>query len=130
MSSERDVVIVAGVRTPFIKAGTLLADTTAVELGRTVVREAIERADVDPRELDEVIVGNIAGPSDAANVARVISLMAKVPQHVPAFTVNRNCASGMQAVVLADDSLKRFNPHEMFPLLICWRNSSEPLKKP
>jgi acetyl-CoA acetyltransferase family protein len=99
VSSERDVVIVAGVRTPFIKAGTLLADTTAVELGRTVVREAIERADVDPRELDEVIVGNIAGPSDAANVARVISLMAKVPQHVPAFTVNRNCASGLESIV-------------------------------
>jgi acetyl-CoA C-acetyltransferase/acetyl-CoA acyltransferase len=93
------VVIVSGVRTPFVKAGSLLADATAVDLGRTVVREAIERADVDPRELDEVIVGNIAGPSDAANVARVISLMAKVPQHVPAFTVNRNCASGLESIV-------------------------------
>jgi acetyl-CoA C-acetyltransferase/acetyl-CoA acyltransferase len=95
------VVIVAGVRTPFVKADTLLADATAVDLGRTVVREAIERADVDPRELDEVIVGNIAGPADAANVARVISLMAKVPQHVPAFTVNRNCASGLESIVEA-----------------------------
>ena len=101
MSSERDVVVVAGVRTPFVKAGTLLADTTAVELGRTVVRETIERADIDPGELDEVIVGNIAGPADAANVARVISLMAKVPQHVPAFTVNRNCASGLESIVEA-----------------------------
>jgi acetyl-CoA acetyltransferase len=97
VSSERDVVIVAGVRTPFIKAGTLLADTTAVELGRTVVREAIERADVDPRELDEVIVGNIAGPSDAANVARTsgrgIFLMRSFMDSV---TFKRNGDDGMQ----------------------------------
>ena len=50
---------------------------------------------------DEVIVGNIAGPADAANIGRVISLMAKVPQHVPAFTVNRNCASGLESIVEA-----------------------------
>jgi len=65
------------------------------------VREAIERAEVDPAEIDEVVVGNIAGPADAANVGRVISLMAKVPRHVPAFTVNRNCASGIESIVEA-----------------------------
>ena len=99
MIAERDVVVVAGARTPFVKAGTLLARTSAVELGRTVVREAIERADLDPEDINEVIIGNIAGPADAANVARVISLMAKVPRHVPAFTVNRNCASGLESIV-------------------------------
>ncbi|HXV77995.1 MAG TPA: beta-ketoacyl synthase N-terminal-like domain-containing protein, partial [Candidatus Polarisedimenticolaceae bacterium] len=101
MNGGRDVVVVAGARTPFVKAGTLLARTSAVELGRIAVREAIEQADLDPAELDEVIVGNIAGPADAANIGRVISLMAKVPRAVPAFTVNRNCASGLECVVEA-----------------------------
>ncbi|MDH3628376.1 MAG: thiolase family protein [Acidobacteriota bacterium] len=101
LSSDRDVVVISGVRTPFVKAGSLLAGTSAVELGRIAVREAIERADLDPRTIDEVVVGNIAGPADAANIARVISLMAKVPEHVPAFTVNRNCASGLESIVEA-----------------------------
>jgi acetyl-CoA C-acetyltransferase/acetyl-CoA acyltransferase len=101
LSSDRDVVVVAGVRTPFVKAWTQLRTVSAVELGRIVVREAIERANIDPAELDEVIVGNIAGPADAANVGRVISLMAKVDRSVPAFTVNRNCASGLESAVEA-----------------------------
>jgi acetyl-CoA C-acetyltransferase/acetyl-CoA acyltransferase len=101
VNGGREVVVVAGARTPFVKAGTLLAGTSAVELGRIAVREAIEQADLDPADLDEVIVGNIAGPADAANIGRVISLMAKVPPAVPAFTVNRNCASGLESVVEA-----------------------------
>jgi acetyl-CoA C-acetyltransferase/acetyl-CoA acyltransferase len=99
VSNDRDVVVVAGVRTPFVKAWTQLRGVSAVDLGRTVVREAIERAEIDPAEVDEVIVGNIAGPADAANMARVVALMAKVPRHVPAFTVNRNCASGLESIV-------------------------------
>lgn len=101
MIENRDVVVVAGVRTPFVKAGTVLRHVGAVELGRVAVREAIERSDLDPEALDEVIVGNIAGPADAANVARVIALEAKVPKKVPAFTVSRNCASGLESVVEA-----------------------------
>ncbi len=101
MSEDRDVVVVAGVRTPFVKAWTEFAAVPATELGRLVVREVIERADIDPATIDEVIVGNIAGPADAANVARVIALLAKVPERVPAFTVNRNCASGLESVVEA-----------------------------
>jgi len=96
---DRDVVVVAGVRTPFAKAGTALAEVHPAELGRLVVREAVERADVDPAEIDEVVVGNIAGPADAANIARVVALQAQLPRHVPAFTVNRNCASGLEALV-------------------------------
>lgn len=99
MNGERDVVVVTGVRTPFIKAWTLLGDVHPVELGRIVVREAIERAEIEPAALDEVIVGNIGSPADAANIARVTSLMAKLPVSTPAFTVNRNCASGLESVV-------------------------------
>jgi acetyl-CoA C-acetyltransferase/acetyl-CoA acyltransferase len=99
MIGDRDVVVVAGARTPFIKAGTQFRRVGAVELGRVAVREAIERAELDADAIDEVIVGNIAGPADAANVARVIALEAKIPAKVPAFTVSRNCASGIESVV-------------------------------
>ena len=101
MLGDRDVVVVAGARTPFVKAGTLLRAVGAVELGRAAVREAIERAEIDPESIDEVVVGNIAGPADAANVARVIALEAKIPSKVPAFTVSRNCASGIESIVEA-----------------------------
>ena len=101
MIGDRDVVVVAGARTPFVKAGTLFSRVGAVELGRVAVREAIERAEIDAEALDEIIVGNIAGPADAANVARVIALEAKIPVKVPAFTVSRNCASGIESVVEA-----------------------------
>jgi acetyl-CoA acetyltransferase family protein len=101
MMGDREVVVVAGARTPFVKAGTLFRRVGAVELGRVAVREAVERAEVDPEALDEVIVGNIAGPADAANVARVIALEAKIPRKVPAFTVSRNCASGLESIVEA-----------------------------
>ena len=101
MSPDREVVVVAGVRTPFVKAWTELNRVGAVELGRVAMREAIERAEIDPESIDEVVVGNIAGPADAANVARVIALESKIPRKVPAFTVSRNCASGLESVVEA-----------------------------
>ncbi|MDZ4805619.1 MAG: thiolase family protein [Candidatus Eisenbacteria bacterium] len=100
----RPVFIVDGVRTPFVKSGSEFADVPARELGRAALRELIDRTAVDPATLDEVIVGNVAGPADATNVARVISLLAGVPEAVPAFTVNRNCASGLQSV--ADAALR------------------------
>jgi acetyl-CoA acyltransferase len=100
-NGRREVVLVDGVRTPFVKAGTELRDVPAVELGRTVLRELIERVELDVRTVDEVIVGNTGMPADAANLARVVALEAGVPQRVPAFTVQRNCASGMEAITSA-----------------------------
>ena len=101
MIGDRDVVVVAGARTPFAKAGTLFGRVSAVELGRVAVREAIERAEIDPEAIDEVVVGNIAGPADAANVGRVIALEAKVPRKVPAFTVLRDHGGTVLAGTLA-----------------------------
>jgi acetyl-CoA acetyltransferase family protein len=105
MIGTRRVAVVNGVRTPFCKAWTELARLPAQELGRIAVREAIERSGLDasPRPgrtdgVDEVIVGNIASPYDAANVARVIALKACLPKSVPAYTVNRNCGSALQAI--------------------------------
>ncbi len=98
---ERRVVIVAGVRTPYVKAWTLFNNLSASELGRVVVRELLERIDLPPSEVDEVIIGNVGQPADSANIARVIALKAGIPEAVPAYTVHRNCASGLQSVINA-----------------------------
>ena len=95
------VVIVDGLRTPYIKAGTEFKDTSAIELGRIALRELVERSEIDPSIIDEVIIGNVSQPVDSSNPSRVIALRAMIPRAVPAYTVNRNCASGMQAVTNA-----------------------------
>ncbi|MBM79547.1 MAG: acetyl-CoA C-acyltransferase [Planctomycetaceae bacterium] len=100
-----EAVIVAGIRTPFVQAGTKLGSTPAPELGRLVVREIIDRHDLDPAEVDELICGNVASPVDAANVARVIALRAGIPKDKIAHTVSRNCASGMECVTQAYDRI-------------------------
>jgi len=98
---DRDAVIVAGVRTPFARAGTVLRGVPAAELARVAIREAVERAEIDPDAIDEVVVGNVAASPFAANIARVASLLAKLPLRVPALTVSRNGASGLEAIVEA-----------------------------
>ena len=92
------VYILAGVRTPFAKAGGPFRRTPVYELGRVAIRELLARAELDPARLDEVVLGNCAQPAEAANVGRVTALQAGVPESVPAATVHRNCASGMEAV--------------------------------
>src|SRR6185295_18485852 len=104
MNAER-LVIVDGVRTPFCKAGTDLAALGADELGRIAVNTLLTRTGLDPALIDEVIFGCVAQPVDAANVARVIALRAGIPQSVPAITVQRNCASGCEAITLAQEKL-------------------------
>jgi acetyl-CoA acetyltransferase family protein len=95
---SRDVVIVEGLRTPYARAGTLLKDVPAQELARIVITELLARTGLDPSELDHVIFGNIAQPPDAVNLSRVAALLAGIPRHVPAFTVNRLCGSGLQSI--------------------------------
>lgn len=98
MSGATEVVVVAGVRTPFVRAGTHFRRLSAVQLGQAVVSELLQRADLDPRLVDEVILGNIAQPAEATNIARVVALRSGVPVERPAYTVQRNCASGMQSI--------------------------------
>ncbi len=95
------IAIVAGFRSPMGKASGSLKNLSAHDLGARVAKEVIIRSKVDPNKIDEVIIGNVANPGDAANISRVIALKAGVPQHVPAFTVHRNCASGMEAMTTA-----------------------------
>ncbi len=95
------VAVVAGIRTPFCKMGTSFNDMDAQVLGRIVTRELVERSGTDPNRVDEVIFGNVSQPVDAANIARVIALQSGIPHAVPSYTVHRNCASGIEAVVQA-----------------------------
>jgi acetyl-CoA acetyltransferase family protein len=95
------IVVAAGLRTPQGRAGGRLAREDAGSLGAGLARELIARSGIDPAELDEVIAGCAGPPHDQANVARVIALRAGVPIEVPAHTVGRNCASGMEAVTEA-----------------------------
>jgi acetyl-CoA acetyltransferase family protein len=104
MSTNR-LVIVDGVRTPFAKMGTDLAHLGADELGRIAVSALLAKTGIDPAIIDEVIFGCVAQPADAANVARVISLRAGIPEHVPAITVHRNCASGCEAITQAQEKI-------------------------
>jgi acetyl-CoA acyltransferase len=94
-------VLLAGARTPFAKAGSDLRRVSAVQLGVAAVREAVARSGLRPSDVDAVILGNVGSPADASNVARVIAVTAGLPDHVPAHTVNRNCASGMEAIAQA-----------------------------
>jgi acetyl-CoA acetyltransferase family protein len=93
----KDVVIIDGFRTPYAKAGTAFKDVHPVDLGAAIVKEVVARTGIKTDLIDEVIVGNAGMPAEAANIARVIALRAGVPQRIPAYSVQRNCASGMQA---------------------------------
>ncbi len=96
--ADNDIVVVDGVRTPFIKSWTSFDNIPAQQLGSACLTELLQRTGIKPSMVDEVIVGCVGQPSDAANVARVISLMAGIPKDKRAYTVNRNCASGFEAV--------------------------------
>ncbi len=97
----RSAYILSGARTAFSRAGTDFKDVNAVDLGRAAVVEAIARSGITPEMVDQVILGNIATPVDAANIARVVALRAGVPKEKPAHSVSRNCASGIESVVQA-----------------------------
>ena len=95
------IAIIDGIRTPFCKMGTSFNNISAHQLAQLATRELIERTGFDVKNIDEVIFGNVSQPMDAANIARVITLLSGIPITTPAFTVHRNCASGIEAVVNA-----------------------------
>lgn len=94
----RDVVIVSAVRTAVGRIGGALKDVQPDDLATIVIRAAIERAGIEPGSVDEVIFGQTKQSADAANLARVAALKAGLPIEVPAYTVMRQCGSGLQAV--------------------------------
>lgn len=102
----KEVVIVAGLRTPFVKAGGAFKDLMAYELAAKAMKELLLRTELPSDVVDEVIVGNVIQSVSSANMARIASIFAGVPEHVPAMTVNRNCASGMEAISTAYEKIR------------------------
>lgn len=105
MKRER-IAIISGLRTPMARAGGKFQHLPADTLGSRIVRETVMRSSVGFDEFDEVIIGNVAQPIHAANIARVIALRSGFPRETPAFTVHRNCASGMQSITSAADRIR------------------------
>jgi len=102
----KEVVIVSGVRTPIGSHGGGLRTITAQELAALVFRTAVERAGIDPKIIDDVILGCISQQSDAANIGRVAGLMAGIPVNVPGWTCQRNCVSGMVSISSAYQAIQ------------------------
>ncbi|NLA11882.1 MAG: thiolase family protein [Firmicutes bacterium] len=95
---REDVVIVSALRTATGDFGGSFRTVSSLELGRTVVEEVVRRADLRPEQIDEVIFGNCNQYTDEPNVARCIALTAGMPVETTGFTIQRQCASGMQAI--------------------------------
>jgi acetyl-CoA C-acetyltransferase len=105
MPTIEPAVILSACRTPIGAFGGALKDFSAVDLGAVVIAEAIRRADVDPADLGDVIMGCVLQAGAGMNVARQAAIKAGVPKQVPAETVNRVCGSGLQAVVHAVEEI-------------------------
>src|ERR1039458_2018293 len=105
-ASERDVVLIDGVRTPFAKAGSELKDMHAADLGTTALTELLARTQIDAKDIDEVIIGNTGSPADAVNISRVVALRSGIPLKTSAYTVHRNCASALESIATGFDKIK------------------------
>ena len=97
----QDVYIMSAVRTPIGKFGGSLASMTAADMGVVAAKAAMERAGVRPDQVEETIFGNARQAGGGPNPARQISIRSGVPQEVPAYTVNKACASGLKSIALA-----------------------------
>lgn len=102
----RDVVIVSAVRTALGSFGGSLKTVPAVELGATVIKEAVNRAGVKPELVEEVIMGNVIQAGLGQNTARQAAVKSGLPVEVPAMTINKVCGSGLRAVSLAAQMIK------------------------
>lgn len=102
---NNDAVIVSGCRTPIGSFGQTLKDIRAYELGALVMKEAISRAGIQADMLDDIIFGDCIQCSDEANTARTAALKAGIPVEVPAVTIQRQCASGMQAAIFGSQQI-------------------------
>ncbi|WP_457973816.1 thiolase family protein [Arthrobacter sp. D1-17] len=102
-----EAFLVGGARTPVGRYGGALSAVRPDDLAALVVREAVARAGVDPDAIDEVILGNANGAGEEnRNVARMATILAGLPLHIPGITVNRLCASGLSAIIMASQMIK------------------------
>src|SRR5256885_15861929 len=101
------VAVVRGLRTPFAKSGTHYAHLSALDLGKIVVSELMQRSGIDPASVQEVIYGNVIPSVKAPNIAREIILGTGLPRKIPGRTVSEACASSNQAITSAADMIFR-----------------------
>ena len=102
----KDVVIVDAIRTPVGNHGGMLRNFDAVTLAQIVIKGVVERTEIEPASIAEVIFGCVFQSSDAPNITRVAALKAGIPKEVPAYTMARNCTSGMDTIVNAWRSIQ------------------------
>ena len=105
MNGQRRAAIVKGLRTPFEKAGTVFGQLTALDLGRIVVQELVQRAEIDPAQIDQVIFGQVVPGVTAPSIAREVVLASGLPRNIEAHTVARACATSIQALTDAVNSI-------------------------
>src|SRR5262252_7075289 len=105
LNGDQRVAIVKGLRTPFVKAGTVFSNLTALDLGRMVVQELVQRAELDPQEIDQVVFGQVIPNITATSIAREVVLAAGLPRNIEAHTVSRACATSIQALTDAANSI-------------------------
>src|SRR5579864_8190077 len=109
MPALEEVVIISGVRTPVGKFQGSLSDFSATQLGAMVVREAVKRANLDPKQVDECIMGNVVSAGLGQNPARQAAIFGGLAPEVGAMTVNKVCGSGLKAVALATQAIQTEN---------------------
>ncbi|HEX9982060.1 MAG TPA: acetyl-CoA C-acyltransferase FadI [Thermoanaerobaculia bacterium] len=101
------VAVVRGLRTPFAKSGTVFGQLSALDLGKIVVAELIERSGIDPNSVQELVFGNVIPSVKAPNIAREIILGTGLPRKIPGYAVSKACASANQAITAASDMIYR-----------------------
>jgi acetyl-CoA acyltransferase len=101
------VAVVRGLRTPFAKSGTHYARLSALDLGKLVVAELVQRSGIDPNSIQELVFGNVIPSVKAPNIAREIILGTGLPRKLPGYTVSKACASSNQAITSAADLIFR-----------------------
>jgi acetyl-CoA acyltransferase len=104
-SAPDRVAIVAGLRTPFQKQGTGFRGMTTADLATTVVSEMVQRSGIDPREITLCVYGQVVPTLDWLNIAREVVLRAGLPKSIEAFSVSRACATSIQAMTSATESI-------------------------
>src|SRR5271166_6887462 len=109
MAAFDDVVIISGCRTPVGKFQGSLSDLSATQLGAIAVREAVKRAGIDPKQIDECIMGNVVSAGLGQNPARQAAIFGGLDPGVGAMTVNKVCGSGLKAVALAAQAIQTEN---------------------
>src|SRR6266487_2833366 len=109
MAAMDEVVIISGCRTPVGKFQGSLSDLSATQLGAIAVREAVKRANLDPQQVDECIMGNVVSAGLGQNPARQAALFGGLPPEVGAMTINKVCGSGLKAVALAAQAIQTGN---------------------